>query len=182
MKASSFAPIEGRGARVLILGTLPGAMSLAHQRYYAQPYNAFWRIMGELVGAGPAMPYERRLRTLVRAGISVWDVCASAHRPGSLDSSIDVASVTPNDIVGLLARQSGIQMIAFNGGNAAALFRRLVLRTLPEAAQLIPRVTLPSTSPAHAARTFEQKHEAWAAALRPLVDAADPGSARKPKP
>ncbi len=182
MHSASFAPIEGRGARVLILGTLPGAMSLAHQRYYAQPYNAFWRIMGELVGAGPAMPYERRLKILVRAGISVWDVCASAHRPGSLDSSIDVASVKPNDIAGLLARHRGIQMIAFNGGNAASLFRRLVLRTLPEAALLIPRVTLPSTSPAHAARTFEQKHEAWAATLRPLLDAAPSRNARKLKP
>jgi hypoxanthine-DNA glycosylase len=145
-------------------------MSLAHQRYYAQPYNAFWRIMGELVGAGPQMPYERRLRALVRAGISVWDVCASAHRPGSLDSSIDFASVTPNDISGLLVRHPGIRMIVFNGGNAATLFRRLVLRTLPEPALAIPRVTLPSTSPAHASRTFAQKHEAWAAALRPVLE------------
>lgn len=175
MHASSFSPIEGRGARVLILGTLPGAMSLEHQRYYAQPYNAFWRIMGELLGAGPEMPYDRRLRTLIRAGVAVWDVCASAHRPGSLDSSIDFSSVKPNDIAGLLARHPGIQMIAFNGGNAASLFRRLVLRTLPESALAIPRVTLPSTSPAHAARTFAQKHEAWEAVLRPVLLPVRPG-------
>jgi hypoxanthine-DNA glycosylase len=182
VRSASFTPIEGRGARVLILGTLPGAMSLAEQRYYAQPYNAFWRIMGELVGAGPTIPYDKRLRMLIRAGVAVWDVCESAHRPGSLDSSIDVSTVTPNDIGGLLARRRGIQLIAFNGGNAAALFRRLVLPTLIEPALAIPRITLPSTSPAHAARTCAQKHEAWAAALCPVLDATPLRGGAKTKP
>ena len=57
MKSVAFPPIARPDALVLVLGSLPGAMSLAEQRYYAQPYNAFWRIMEALVGAGPDLAY-----------------------------------------------------------------------------------------------------------------------------
>ena len=58
MPSESFSPIAVEGARVLILGSLPGTRSLAEQQYYAQPQNAFWRIMGELFGAGPELRYS----------------------------------------------------------------------------------------------------------------------------
>jgi hypothetical protein len=77
--------VSGPDARVLILGTLPGAASIAQGAYYAHPRNAFWRIMTEITGADPALPYDERLRCLVRARVAVWDVCAHAVRPGSLD-------------------------------------------------------------------------------------------------
>ncbi len=174
VRSSSFDAVAGRGARVLILGTLPGAMSLARQQYYAQPRNAFWRIMGELAGAHPELPYEQRLRRLVSAGLALWDVCGSAHRPGSLDASIDVSSVQPNDIGGLLTTHRRIELIAFNGGTAATLFRRLVARELPASVAAIPRVTLPSTSPAHAARSYAEKQAAWRDALAPVLGSPRP--------
>jgi double-stranded uracil-DNA glycosylase len=163
--ASSFAAVSGPDARVLILGTLPGAASIAHGEYYAHPRNAFWHIMAEITGADPALPYDERLRCLVRTRVAVWDVCAHAIRPGSLDSSIDAGSIVPNDIGGFLRTRGQIQRICFNGGNAERLFRRLVLGRLDEAALAIPRLRLPSTSPAHAGMSFERKLDAWRAAL-----------------
>lgn len=150
---------------MLVLGSLPGAASLAAGQYYAHPRNAFWNIMGELVGAAPSLPYQARCARLVAAGIALWDVCAAARRPGSLDAAIDLASVRPNDFAGLLARHPGIGLIAFNGATAARLWRRLVQPALPGAAARLPQVVLPSTSPAHAGRSFESKREAWRAAL-----------------
>ena len=90
-----FPPIADADARVLVLGSLPGRMSLEKQQYYAQPYNAFWKIMGQLFGAAPELPYERRLEELRKHGVAVWDVLAAGERSGSLDSAIVAASRTP---------------------------------------------------------------------------------------
>ena len=78
----SFEPVSRPDARVLILGTLPGAESLRRQQYYAKRENSFWPIMGALVGASPELPYARRLARLVEHGVALWDVCASAERAG----------------------------------------------------------------------------------------------------
>jgi hypoxanthine-DNA glycosylase len=53
MHAKGFPPIADVRARVLILGSLPGQVSLQRQQYYAQPQNAFWKIMGHLVEQAP---------------------------------------------------------------------------------------------------------------------------------
>lgn len=166
MHAQGFPPIADAHARVLILGSLPGQESLRQQQYYAQPRNAFWKIMGALFGAGPESTYTERAQRLVRNGIALWDVCAAAQRPGSLDAAIVHASVVPNDFAAFLAAHPHIGLIGFNGGKAAALYRRLVLPGLPTALAAIRCETLPSTSPAHAAMRFEQKLARWAAVLR----------------
>jgi hypoxanthine-DNA glycosylase len=150
---------------VLVLGTLPGAASLACGRYYAQPRNAFWRIMGELAGAGPDRPYAERLARLVARRIALWDVCAAAMRRGSADAAIRHATVVPNDFAGFLRAHASIALICFNGAAAGALFRRHVAPVLDARAAAIRRIVLPSTSPAHAAMPFEKKLAAWGAAL-----------------
>ena len=53
-------------------------MSLERQQYYAKPQNAFWQIMGTLVGAAPEMPYAQRTEALAKVGIALWDVYAPA--------------------------------------------------------------------------------------------------------
>ncbi|HEX5419366.1 MAG TPA: DNA-deoxyinosine glycosylase, partial [Gammaproteobacteria bacterium] len=46
--ARGFPPVAAPDAQVLVLGSLPGKRSIEMQQYYAQPQNAFWRIMGAL--------------------------------------------------------------------------------------------------------------------------------------
>ena len=156
-----FAPLEGARARLLVLGSLPGRASLAAGQYYAQPRNAFWPLMGELFGAGPAEAYAVRVRRLVGHGVAVWDVCAAARREGSLDAAIEHDSVRVNDFAGFLASHPGIRLLAFNGKAAAELYRRRVLPDLAAHWAAIPRLTLPSTSPAHAALPFAEKLRQW---------------------
>lgn len=164
-----FAPIAAADARVLILGSLPGRTSLAMQQYYAQPHNAFWKIMGRIFGATQDLPYERRLELLRANRVAVWDVLAAGERVGSLDSAIVHSSAVINDFRGFFAKHSDIRSICFNGGTAAALYRRRVLPGLPMRAAALHTAVLPSTSPAHAARTFAQKLELWSAALESAV-------------
>jgi hypoxanthine-DNA glycosylase len=165
-----FPPIEDSRARVLVLGSLPGRKSLELEQYYAQPYNAFWRIMGNLFGADPELPYAARGAMLRANGIALWDVLAAGEREGSLDASIVTATIVVNDFGAFFMEHPHIRAIFFNGTTAAQLFRRKVVPVLrPECAAIAQQV-LPSTSPAHASLKFEQKLARWAAALRPVVD------------
>ncbi|MHB1075645.1 DNA-deoxyinosine glycosylase [Thiobacillus sp.] len=166
MHAQGFPPIADAHARILILGSLPGQVSLQRQQYYAQPQNAFWKIMGRLFGAGPELPYEDRAQNLVRNRIALWDVCAAAQRPGSLDAAIVHSSVVPNDFAAFIATHPHVELICFNGGKAAELYRRRVLPGLPNTRRAIRYATLPSTSPAHAAMPFEEKLTCWAVVLQ----------------
>jgi double-stranded uracil-DNA glycosylase len=157
----SFAPVADANARVLILGSLPGQASLQAQQYYAHPHNAFWKVMGELFGATRELEYAQRLRVLRASGVALWDVCAAARRLGSLDTAIDTGSVEANDFPSFLEEHRHIELIGFNGAKAAHLYERRVLDLLPASARHIRRVTLPSTSPAHASLDFAAKLKGW---------------------
>jgi double-stranded uracil-DNA glycosylase len=168
-----FPPIADAAARVLVLGSLPGRKSLEMREYYAQPYNAFWRIMGELNGAGPTLEYPARLVRLRAHGVAVWDVLAAGEREGSLDSAIVPTSIVVNDFNAFFERHRRIRLICFNGNTAAGLFRRKVFPGLAPEWAAIERHALPSTSPAYASLKFEQKLARWAAVLgRPQAGSA----------
>lgn len=156
-----FPPISRPNARVLVLGSLPGRMSLEKQQYYAQPRNAFWRIVEALWDIPLDAAYGERTRRLALERVALWDVCAAAVRVGSLDSAIVHETVEPNDFVGFLARHRRIELVCFNGAKSAELWRRLVAPRLPEALRELPTHALPSTSPAHQTLTFAAKLERW---------------------
>jgi double-stranded uracil-DNA glycosylase len=158
-----FPPAGSADARVLILGSMPGKESLRRQQYYAHPANAFWKIMGELVGAHPALPYAARLDRLQRSGIALWDVLASCERPSSLDAHIRKESA--NDFASFFAQHPHIAHVFFNGGKAEQCFRKFV-----EGKQALPALEfhrLPSTSPAHAGMRYADKLKAWRAIRQP---------------
>ena len=151
---SSFPPVVDGRTRLLVLGSLPGEISLARAQYYANPHNQFWRLMEAVIGTEiAAQPYEGRIAALLGAGVGLWDVVRSARRIGSLDANIRDHS--PNALADLVARLPSLQAIAFNGGKASALGRKVLGDT-----EVGALVTLPSSSPAHAI-PFERKLSAW---------------------
>jgi double-stranded uracil-DNA glycosylase len=154
-----FAPIADRNARTLILGSLPGRKSLEMQQYYAHPQNAFWKLMAAVFEWDPESIYAQRVRLLKQNGVALWDVCAAAERPGSLDSAI--VSATANDFATFYRKHPGIDRVFFNGRKSEEIFRRSVL---PRVAAEFPYITyagLPSTSPAHAGMSFSKKVARW---------------------
>jgi hypoxanthine-DNA glycosylase len=160
---TSFAPISNSSARVLILGSMPGVKSLNAGQYYAHKQNAFWKILAELTGLNPAAPYAERLEQLVGSGIALWDVLHSCEREGSLDAAIDFSTVQPNDFVTFFREHPYIQLVCFNGAVAERCYNTHVLPTVRDIP--ISYARLPSTSPAHAALSFQDKVAAWRAIL-----------------
>ena len=169
-RVRSFPPALGVSPRALVLGSMPGIASLRAVEYYAHPRNAFWPLMQALFGVASEAPYTARVAALNAKGIGLWDVLAECERPGSLDAAIAKESMRVNPIAALVEAHASLRVIALNGGTAARLFDRHVAPMLRARGGGALRVLrLPSTSPAHAARSFAQKREAW----RALVDAVD---------
>ena len=179
-----FPPVENASARILILGSMPGEASLRADQYYAHPQNLFWRILGEILGypndarlqrlsaedsPGSALPtnasslrdapYAEKLRLLRSADIALWDVLASCHRKGSLDSDIVRETLLANDFAAFFACHQRIERVLFNGAKAEECFRRYVAPPLDM--RSIECLSLPSTSPANASIPYARKLAAW---------------------
>ena len=155
-------PVVDDGTRVLVLGSMPGQVSLQMQQYYAHPRNAFWRIMSELLGLDDHADYAARLDAMLAAGIGLWDVLRLCDRPGSLDSAIVRDSMEANDFEKLFAQRPSITQVFFNGAKAEQVFRRLVA---PNLARPPTYLRLPSTSPANAGVAYDAKLRAWRAVV-----------------
>ena len=154
-RKSSFDPVVNASTRVLILGSLPGEASLAAQRYYANPRNQFWRLVGGVIDRDLcSLEYDARLAALLEHGIGLWDSIGTATRRGSLDTAI--RDVRANPLAQLATTLPALHVIAFNGAKSAMI----------GAAQLagvgdFTLIRLPSSSPAHAALSFEAKLAQW---------------------
>ncbi|RMX06392.1 DNA-deoxyinosine glycosylase [Corticibacter populi] len=160
---SGLAPVADIHTRILILGSFPGAASLAAQQYYAHPRNQFWPILAALWPQFPQpLDYAGRCDWLRQRRLGLWDVYAACEREGSLDSAIRNARV--NDLPALRAQCPDLQLIAHNGGESWRHAR--ITRQLG-----VPVVRLPSTSPANASWSFERKLAAWRAAFEPALAA-----------
>lgn len=160
-RKASFPPVWDACTRVLLLGSLPGEMSLAKGQYYGHPQNQFWRLIGKVIGRElTELGYEARLEALLEAGVGLWDVIATAERAGSLDGAI--RAHLPNALPELAARMPELKAIGFNGKTSARIGK----------AALAGRgrwelIELPSSSPAFT-HPFERKLEAWMA-LQPFL-------------
>ncbi len=156
---TGFPPIAKPDAKVLILGSMPGVKSLEKNQYYVNPRNAFWSIMIELLNCDEELNYQQRKQLLINNQIALWDVLKSCYREGSLDSNIDHSTIKANDFNLFLSKQKQIKTIFFNGGETEKLYKKYVIKELNN--KEIEYFKLPSTSPAHAAMSFDQKLSAW---------------------
>ena len=148
-------PVVGASTRLVVLGSFPGAASLAAAEYYAHPRNHFWPLLSALWGIDlRALPYRERLAAVSSRGLGLWDVYAACRREGSLDQSIEDAEY--NDLASLRRQAPGLRAVAHNGGESARAMRQM-------AALGFEVRRLPSTSPANASWSFERKLEAWRA-------------------
>ncbi len=152
-------PIVADHARILILGNMPSAMSLAAQQYYGNPRNGFWRITGEIFGFDPSTTYDERIAALRESGVAVWDVLRLCRREGSLDSAIEPDSMVANDFASFFDAHSALDRVFFNGAAAEKNFFRLAGVDRP-----LRYRRLPSTSPAQTMR-YQDKLRAWRDAL-----------------
>jgi len=151
-----FPPVVDAGCQILILGSMPGVASLTKQQYYGHTHNQFWPMMFDLLAEPPTEDYEAKKAMLLRHRIALWDVVYSCTREGSLDTRIK--DPAPNDFKWLFETYPDIRLVYLNGGKAAELYQRLVLKR--GIGTDIPYTRLPSTSPAYTL-PYEKKRQAW---------------------
>lgn len=138
------------------------------RQYYARSRNGFWPIMMTLLGQPEDLDYAQRTKVLVSHRIALWDTLQTCVRGGSLDSAIVDDSIEINDFESFYRRHPDIGQVFFNGRKSEQVYCRRVLPTLTERYRQLPRHTLPSTSPAMASLTREQKLRAWSKVLDAL--------------
>jgi double-stranded uracil-DNA glycosylase len=158
-------PLIWPDSRVLILGSLPGDLSIAKQQYYVHPRNQFWAILARVFREDVPADYDGRRNFLRAKGLALWDVAHKAVREGSEDGAI--RNSEPNDFIAFLTKHSRLRAIAFNGRKAEKMFNTYARdpRVTGALAPLLRQRTIypcfPSSSPAHAKENPEQKAERW---------------------
>ena len=164
-----FPPIADRRAIILILGSMPSTRSLQEQQYYAHPRNSFWFIMSALFAERRDLDYGEKKSLLVENRIALWDVLNTCQRKGSLDSSIKNGTIVVNDFNRFFTEHPLIHAVFFNGARAQQEYKKQVLPILDEKFASLKSLRLPSTSPAMASLSPEQKLQHWKAILKYLT-------------
>ena len=150
----SFSPLVHRDVEILILGSLPGKKSLELKEYYGHPRNRMWKILCAITNCDIPTDYGSKKIFLQKNKIGLWDVALSAERKGSLDSNIK--KEIPNDLDSLLLEFPSIKVIGFNGKKSESMYKKFF-----ELNKSIKYVSLPSSSPANMAISFEDICLKW---------------------
>lgn len=154
----SFKPSIDKKSKVLILGSMPGVKSLEEQQYYAHPQNRFWKVMSAVCNEPELneFDYDKKLKTLLKNNIALWDTIKSCNREGSLDS--DIQNEKPNKINDLLKKYPAIRTICLNGNKSYSAFKKY----FPDLSEKFDCYKMPSTSPANAKYTLDKLISQWA--------------------
>ena len=130
MQTKSFGSIVNKNSKVVILGTMPGVVSINTGEYYGNSNNLFWDIIfricypnwinNELVSCN----YETKKQLLLSRNIALWDVLEYCERKGSLDK--DIRNQICNDFTTFFQKYPHIKTVFFNGKEAEKYFKELI--------------------------------------------------------
>ena len=167
----SFEPIVGSHAKILILGSMPGEASLSANQYYAHRRNAFWPIIAQLLQINPAAAYQDKIAALKSSPLALWAALKSCTRHGRPDSMIEADTQAINDFQSFFSVHQQIKHVFFNGGKAEACFKRYVLSV--DELKFLSVSRLPSTSPANARLSLEDKLRIWHEMINSVLGSED---------
>ena len=164
MLKQSMLPRIAQDTKIMIIGSMPGEVSLQRQQYYAYPQNNFWKFMSVLFSdVNLKEDYEQRVANLLKNHIGLWDALKCCERVGSMDSAIRHAE--PNDFSFLSSQAPSLCRLVFNGKKAYQSFIKSPNLDWAQK-KSIHLVCVPSTSPANASISYEEKLRLWAKALK----------------
>ncbi len=164
MLKQSMMPRVAQDTKIMVIGSMPGEVSLQRQQYYAHPQNNFWKFMSVLFPEiNLNQDYEVRVAKLLKNQVGLWDALKHCERDGSMDSAIRQAE--PNDFSDLLNIAPALSRLVFNGKKAYQSFVKSPNLLWAEK-NSIDLISLPSTSPANASIPYDKKLELWAKALK----------------
>lgn len=104
------------------------------------------------------LDYDERLARLLAHGIGLWDTIAACKREGSLDAAIREAQA--NEFGVLLQHSPRLSRVCFNGKTSGKSEQRF-------SAAGFDTLVLPSSSPANAQMSFDEKLDVWKKVLHP---------------
>ena len=154
MHSYSFPPIANKNAKILILGTMPGKKSLELQEYYGYKYNVFWKILFNLLNSDFSEDYNTKKKLLIDNNIALWDSLQFCFRKGSADA--DIKDEIPNDFETFFKEHPTVTHVYFNGTASMNYYKKYV-----KYSNHLTFYGLPSTSPANARMSFEEKLNKW---------------------
>jgi TDG/mug DNA glycosylase family protein len=154
LQTHPFDPIIDEDSEVLVLGSFPSIKSFENNFYYAHPRNQFWPIMEALFSV--TLTDNEAKRALAKAKhIAMWDVYGALVREAGNSSDANLKELQPNDLAKLLGEHPKIRHVFCTGRKSYDGFVKHFSHLG------LPVTLLPSTSPAHAAMTFDEKLERY---------------------
>ncbi|MCX5782121.1 MAG: DNA-deoxyinosine glycosylase [Elusimicrobia bacterium] len=114
-------PVVSKSTEVMVLGTIPGNLSLEKKQYYAYEKNHFWRILFSAIKESDPKIYDKRIKALLRNRIGIWNVFESCYREGSCDRRIKKPKI--NELNQFFHFYPKIKKILLNGRMAYDRFK-----------------------------------------------------------
>lgn len=154
-------PIVNKDSKILILGSLPGEMSLKNQKYYDNKNNHFWKLLSYVFEDKfiEFNDYEEKIKFLKNHKVALWDVIKCANREGSLDTNIKNEEY--NDLYTLITKHN-ITNIYVNGRKAESSIKKyLKLNNLE-----LNYNYLPSSSSLNAKLSIIEKSKIWKSIIK----------------